>query len=502
MPDRPKTWPSTRWIVRYRLRALGRSLRAQAFEWLALAPLILGGALWVLHRLLGDLRPILRAVFEGESGGETLATVVRLGLLAWTAAQLPAIWRELFAPGALSDACDASPTPPLARWNTAWIALWGRNLIPAAGLCFATFALADADAVAAPWLGDLVRWLAVALALTFIQLPLGLVLIRFGLLSDSGLLGLALGLGALALLPAGGTVLLPWWPAATLAEETLTRALALEGATNSPVWVWWMLGLEVPVLGTLGGWLYLRWWRRLRDSASVARRPGPGLAGRFERWLPRMVLGSPELRALVVRDLRLVWRRFSAAVPLALAVAAVGWVAVARTLAHGGLSAPGQRRLVILGGGLVAVAVAALVPLLLAHQLPRLWMEKGSGVDFERLGQAKSTTALLLVAPWLLATAILPLVLGGLSPAQAWATAGLTILAGWMASAMVAAAVWEIATQPLLGLVSSALLGLAFVGLLAFYPEAWWMWLVVHFWIVGLVAGRAGRRVRFTEIVR
>lgn len=499
MPELPSPLRATLWIVRYRLRALAGRARAHAFELLALAPLILGAALWVLHRMLGDLRPLLRHRLGDHPLGGPLETFALLLVLALTGLQLPAVWRELLARSPLSDACDASPTPPLARWYAALLAMVGRQLAAAGVIAFAALALADPTS-RQDWPGWLASLLAMSLALALVQLVLGLVLVRFGLLTDGALLLLSLGLAALALLPHGSLLLFPWWPATSLLHGVLAQALGLGPPSHVAWWTWGALGLEALVLLPLGARLWLRWWRPLRASVDLARRPGPGLAGRFEAWLPHLVSGSTALRALVVRDLRLIWRRFSAAVPIALSTAALVWGAVLLGLIYGSPDGTGRRPLVIVGAGLVAVVVAALGPLLLAYQLPRLWMEKGSGVDFALLGKAKSTTTLLLVAPWLLSTAALPLIFGDPTTGAAWGTAGLAMLAGWMSSAMVAATVWEVASQPLLGLLLSALLGFAFAALLAFYPHAWWLWWVLHLWILGMVAGRAGRRVRFTEI--
>ena len=146
------------------------------------------------------------------------------------------------------------------------------------------------------------------------------------------------------------------------------------------------------------------------------------------------------------------------------------------------------------------LAIVALVPFLLKHQLPRFWIEKSTGVDLERIWAAKLwTAALLALLPFAAGVVILAAAPDLSSAGKAVAILQLAA-AAWIVTSVLALAVFEIAAQPLLGLLFGSLLGLALAALFIFYPQAWWLWAVGYLWVASQIAGRATRRVRLVEV--
>ncbi len=486
-------------ILRYRGRALRRWIGAYAFELFCLSPIIVGGALWVLDRQLTHLRqPLARALRDaGES-----PSLACLGLaLLLLAVALPATFRELYDHRGASGTLDALPIPATARFHAS-LAVELTRILPALGvLLLATGALAGE---LLPFSLDLAeRCARLAAALTVIALGrfvTALALAHFSLLAR----GRWLVIGALVLLAlaapesARRMIFLPLLAPAAQLQTVFSSALVDSGDSGMAAEPW-TLAATALILYALAGGAYLTWHRR--DLEVAARLSGARDHGR--RWTARLLdwqsRSGKAVAVQVVRDLALVLRRFSQAVPLAAGIALVLDAAVLVVLADGRLPELWQPRLAAAGLALSVLAVVSLVPFLLKHQLPRFWIEKSTGVDLEQIWKAKlQTAAILAAAPVLAGTAIL---LAAPFDAAAKGTAILQLLAAaWIVTSILGLAVFEIAAQPLLGLIFGSLLGLALSALFVFYPQAWWLWAVLYVYVAGQIAGRATRRVRLLEI--
>lgn len=401
--------PKTLFILRYQTRALARAIRAHTFELFILGPIILGGALWVLHRLAGHAQgPIARAIDTHGPWGIGAALAVPLVLL-----QVPAVFRDLRGPSATVAALDAAPIPSGTRFAVALAAAVARNLPVMAVLLILSTPLV-------PSAGG--TWVHRGLLLTLVAFPLG------------------------------------------LAQLLLARAL----------------GPRTP-----------------RPVPSQRRRPWLD-----QPWLAPLLGRSRAEQALVRRDLRLVLRRFSPAVPLVWTASLILVAVALLVLLDGGLPVAWRQRLAVLATALATLLPVMLLPFLLKFQLPRFWMEKSSGADDDTVWRSKMRAASLLTIPGFLVGALLLLALLPLPMVERWMAVGQLALATWMATSLIAVALFEIASQPILGLVFGSMIALAMACLVIFYPKAWWLWLAFHAYLLGQVAGRAGRRVHLTDIER
>ncbi len=511
-------------ILRYRLRVLRRWLGAHAFEIFVLAPVIVGGVLWVVDRQLTHLREPLAGFAAGADPAPGSASLALALLLV--AAALPATLRELYDHRGASGYLDALPVPPLSRFHATLAVELTRALPPIAVLLLATGALAGEVLPPASILAERsARLLAALLALALSRVAVALAVVRFRLLAR----GRWLALGAVAALavvlphPAARLALLPWLAPAAQLETVFLDALGVGGAATA--WARpWPLALTVLALYLLARVLYLAWHRRDLETANhfssaragrlIARllalgaaprtsacgggsRPNPTVPG--ASWLLQLAPGQPAA-AQVGRDVALVLRCFSPAVPLAAGLALLLDAAVLAVLADLTLPELWRQRIAVAGLALSVLAVVALVPFLLKHQLPRFWIERSTGVELEQVWRAKLWTATLLAAAPASAGVAILLAAPGLGAVNRGAAVLQLLAAAWIVTSILGLAVFEIADQPLLGLLFGSLLGLAVAALFIFYPKAWWLWAVLYAWVASQIAGRATRRVRLLEV--
>ncbi len=491
-------------ILRYRARTLRRWVGAHAFELFCLSPIIVGGVLWVLDRQLTQLREPLVQWFSGDG---PVAGITGLGLaLLLAAAGLPATYRELYDHRRANGYLDALPIPGLARFHASLAAELTRTL-PAFGvLLLAAGALGGELLPSAAVLAErATRLLAALLVLATGRFATALLLGHFRLLARGG--WLAIGILVLLVLgtpdpsspwlDARALLLLPWAAPAAQLQAVFSGALQMPFAGDVSAQPW-ALALTALILYGCARGGYLAWHRR--DLEATSRLGGRGRwwnARRLESR-PRMIRPGNAVGVQVGRDVALVLRRFSQAVPLAAGIwLLLDGVALA-VLADSRLPDLWRQRLAVAGLCLSVLAVVALVPFLLKHQLPRFWIEKSTGVDLEQIWKAKLWTATLLAgAPVLAGTVIL--LLAPFSLAERGTAILQLLAAAWIVTSIVALAVFEIAAQPLLGLLFGALLGLALSALFVFYPRAWWLWAALYVYVAAQIAGRATRRVRLLE---
>lgn len=496
-----------RLILRARCRAFLRTLHAYGFELFALGPVIVGGALWVGNRHLVLMRETLEHTWPADSGPLGAPGGASLGLaLGLLALQLPGTFTELYGRRAPGRFLDPLPVRPLTRFHATLAAELARSLAPALVVAVALGTLSGSllpppalaleravGLIAAAALIGLLR-LAWVQAATHWRPPDPPRRIALGL----GLAG-AVGLGLWAPAPALRLLLLPLWAPAAHLDGVVSRALQIPPASGG-LWAG-PLATSVTLLvlylaARLG---YLAGYRS--DLEHADRLIGPSKSRRGPRLALRGLALRPS-RALAVgitRDVQLVLRRFSPAVPLCASCSLLTLAAVASVVFDADLPSLWRQRLALIGSTLAVLACVSLVPFLLKYQLPRFWIEKSTGVEPFDVWKAKLwTSGLLALVPFaagvaILALAPLPWEAKAVTVLQLTATAGIV-------TSIVGLVVFEIAAQPLLGLVFGSLVSLALAALFAFYPQAWWLWLVAYLYVAHQIAGRATRRVRLMEL--
>lgn len=481
-------------LLRLRAVTARRWLGAHAFALFVLAPMVVGALLWVFDRYVPLVRAGLRdALFAGASpAAGSLLLAMLLTAPTWSALR-----RDIFPYRSPATLLDTLPIPEGSRFLLVWGSGLLRNLLLVVGLCAALALLARgtvSPGVPFVWGGRLVL---AFLPLTALQILLILALVRLRHRYTAPLLAAVVVLvvwAARSVAPAAALVLLPWWPTADQLDKVLRQALgAPVHAAPGPVTAL-LAGLA---LTAVAGWLFVHQRRRHLATAapSTARRRtwAAALLGRVRR--PAMVQ--------LVRDLLLLARRFSPVVYVAAALALVAEAAVLLAVPRLDLDAFLRGRLALTGCTLAVLCAAALAPLLLRHQLPRLWLERTSGLEVRQLWRAKVWLARCLALPLVLAGGLVALALG--TPLS---VAGLgrflleLMAAAWIVASVVGLATFEVAEHPLIGLTWSAMIGLSLAGLLIFYPIYWPFWLTGYALLASVLADRATARARFTEVVR
>ena len=489
-------------------RLFRRFLSEHAFVLFILGPMVVGAVAWVAERYLNLLRqPLLQLLDPGSAFPDRASTVLGLvvAALLW-----PSSLREVFGRGGRGqDLLDVLPISEGRRFlAAAWVSIarvLGLALVFVAGL----WALEQEPAFF-ELNGMLPARLAVLglafAAVAMLDLLLVVVLVPLGLASTGRLLGLA---GAAIF------ILIAPFPSALWLLSPLSlvgRPLAAAGAAalgsnaaflaTHPTSPSWMALLVFALLSaTVAGWIFVvRRRGDLEKAQSLdlpAKRSGlPGqrlLQGLMDRLPPSTV-------AQLKRDLLMILRRFSPAVPLALGLTLLSDLMLILVAFDPNLPALWIHRAMVSAAFVGALAMVSMVPFLLKDQLPVFWLEKSSGVALDHVWQTKWILSALVVLPQVLVTGLLIL---WLSPGESWdrmisvlqmiATAGI-------AATLVGTTVFEIAEQPILGLLFSAFVSSAVASLMIFYPQAWWLWLAFFGYLVSLVSDRAARRVRYTEV--
>ena len=524
---------STFFILRYRLRAFGRGIRAHGFEIFFLGPLIVGGALWVVDRNLGHLRqPLADALASGAISAAVPETASLVLALLLVALSLPATFSELYGQRRSAAMLDTLPVAEISRYHAS-LAVELTRCLPALAVLLLSAGALGGRLLPSPGqlAGRTARCLAALITLALLRCLATLILAHArrraaGSRSRWRIAGrwlALLGVLALALAaphPSLRFLLLPLLAPAAQLETTFLETLG-SPIGDPALWAHPLaLATTAAMLYLLVRRLYLAWRRRDLEVArplslppqslsegsraqpsGATRRAGRGTS-RLLAWLrrsPRLGI-SPALAALIGRDLKLVLRRFSPAVPLSFGLALTIQAVVATVLLATSLPPAWLPRLAVAGLTLSTLATVALVPFLLKHQLPRFWIEKSTGVDLEQIWRAKLWLAGLLAAiPFASGTLIL-LAAPDLEP-MLKGTAMLQLIATTViVASILGLAVFEIAAQPLLGLVFGSLVGLALAALFVVYPKAWWLWAVFYGYVAGQIAGRATRRVRLVEV--
>ncbi len=236
--------------------------------------------------------------------------------------------------------------------------------------------------------------------------------------------------------------------------------------------------LTAVVQAALAFVLHARW--RAAD-AEFAQRLGARerWGGSVERFAKRACSNNETLAAQLARDLRLVLRGFSSAVYAAAGVGALLILLLVALLA-GGVLAEGQAEglgsmtwlpkvLAVKFACVLAVAaLASLVPVLVAHQEPHLWLERSVGLKGEDAWRAKLYLARVVTAPAAAAVWVAGLLCGAVPAAYALPLLAECVWLWWLVSTAAGGLAFELPAQPGLALILVLCAGLAAGGLTAF----------------------------------
>jgi hypothetical protein len=207
-----------------------------------------------------------------------------------------------------------------------------------------------------------------------------------------------------------------------------------------------------------------------------------GVDGR-ENGGGRERVGSEAVRSAVAaqlaRDLQLTLRGFSSAVYVAAGVAALALLLLVALLA-GGVVPKGESAEWLaatwLPGALAVkvacvvstVALASLVPVLVAHESPHLWLERSVGVRGEDAWRAKLYAARVLTLPVAVAAWLAGVLCGAVPFVYALPLLAECLWLWWLVGTLAGGLAYEMPEQPGLALILTACATLGAGGLAAF----------------------------------
>jgi hypothetical protein len=366
-----------------------RWARQNLYVLLILTPLVLGMTYFGVGRILQDAA---WTPSRGEAFGLAVLTTACVVLLAMSRASA-----EIYHPRRPESLLD---TLPVAA-DTHLQAALARRLVRAA-------AVACAAGVARVLIGggpvDLTLAAALLLfvaLLALAELFAALEWIHWGHKGERGHALSALAVAGAAAV-AGGALLWLVVKPAQVADAERVAALTGGGVLAAALYVFSLV-------------LHRRWrGADIEYAKRVRARGGKGLD--VERLLRRLS-ATESVRAQLARDLRLTWRGFSSAVYAAAGVAVLWLSVLAALLLSGLLPAGGEPPswldatwlppvlAVKFACVLAASTMAALVPVLVAHQSPHFWLERAAGVAGveawrAKLYYARAVTLPAAVAAW------------------------------------------------------------------------------------------------------
>jgi hypothetical protein len=280
--------------------------------------------------------------------------------------------------------------------------------------------------------------------------------------------------GARALALVGSLVVCAAAAGALLASVVRPDALTLFDSTSLFV----CGALTTVVLAASAFAAHARW--RAADSEFAQRLGARGRWGALiERFARRACRNNETLAAQLARDLRLVLRGFSSAV---YAAAGVGVLLIVLLVAlllsdllaereaegFGSMTWLPKVLAVKFACVLASAALASLVPVLVAHQEPHLWLERSVGLKGEDAWRAKLYLARVVTAPAAAAAWAAGVLCGAVPAAYALPLLAECAWLWWLVSTTAGGLAFEMPAQPGLALILVLCAGLAAGGLTAF----------------------------------
>ena len=235
--------------------------------------------------------------------------------------------------------------------------------------------------------------------------------------------------------------------------------------------------LTAALLTALAFAAHARW--RAADAEFAKRLGARETWGGFVEWVAGRVCGGRrELSAQLARDLRLTLRGFSSAVYAAAGVGVLVVLLLFALLAgdalpagesEGWSSATWLPRVLAVKFACVlgTAALASLLPVLVAHQRPHLWLERSAGLSGEDAWRAKLYLARVLTSPAALAAWVVGVASGAVPSLYAVPLLAECAWLWWLVSTAAGALAFEMPEQPGLALILVLCAALAAGGLTA-----------------------------------
>jgi hypothetical protein len=251
-----------------------------------------------------------------------------------------------------------------------------------------------------------------------------------------------------------------------------------------------LLACGVLTAAALAGLAFVLYGHWHAADAEFAKR-----LGARERWgefvdkLARRVCGKRQaVASQLARDLRLTLRGFSSAVYAAAGVCALVVLLLFALLAGGAVpageaegwaSATWLPRVLALKFAcvLATAALASVLPVLVAHQRPHLWLERAAGLEGEDAWRAKLYLARVVTLPAAAAVWMTGVVCGAVPGAYALPLLAECAWLWWLVSTAAGGLAFEVPDQPGLALILVLCAALAAGGLTAF---AWPVGLAIY----------------------
>ena len=460
-------------------RSLLRWARQHVYAWLVLAPVVLGITYFTAVRIANNLpewQPSLPLTLA-------FATAFNLGLIGLSLSRASA---ELYHPRRPESYFDALPISAATHLHAALAIRFARTGAVGAAALIARAAFGGIDSIRVLDLPPLLCFIAVT---SLSETLAALNWIHWGhtrnLRAAAAAMFVILVNGFL-----GGLLL-----------TMMLRPSSFSARTE--LWLPIICLGWIPVVYCLVYLLNARWRRSDIEYArrlQTASRSPIALELALERRL------APVVAAQLARDVRLTVRAFSSAVYVVFAIAALITVALIAALTTDWLppimdqppflDATWLLQVVAikLACVLAVVALAALLPVLIAYELPHMWLERAAGTTGLDLLRAKIWYARLLTLPaplitWLAGTAT------GTAPLYY----ALPLLAEclwlwWLVSSIMGALSFEMPTRPDLAIIVIGTLGLA-LGLVA--AMLWPVGLIVYPQAMHSLDDRGRQRARY-----
>lgn len=244
-----------------------------------------------------------------------------------------------------------------------------------------------------------------------------------------------------------------------------------EGAWLRPAWLWpsagaaWSLALYLMIRRAHDRW-------RPSDMEYAKRLQSSGRWNLFRLSAFKRRFG-PSVAAQLLRDLQLTLRAFSSAVYVVLVIALVLHAGLFMLLTANTLPPPYEIRgwfdqtwqpwamTAKLACVCVVATLGALVPVLLAYELPHFWMERALGVKGLDLWEAKLWYARLVSLPAPVSVWLVALSTGEVAPNYALALLAECAWLWWMSSSIIGALSFEMPDRPALAIMIMTLMSLA-----------------------------------------
>jgi hypothetical protein len=441
-----------------------RWARQHIYSWLILAPLVLGLTYFTIVRVTGNLPPWQ----PSRSFAVALAALFEAVLIGLSLSRASAELYHLRRP---ESYFDALPLDPNTHLLAALIGRLGRTTVVAALILLARFLSSESYR---PGLIDLPGVILFVLVTSLAEIYGALNWIHWGHARNKQVA--IISIVTLLLSVILGSSLL----ARVIEPEQFPSGYSYYLFILSGTWAAFLYGL------TRG--FHLRW--RAADIEYAKRLESSGRWNVFNARLLKRKL-APPVAAQLARDLQLTLRAFSSAVYVVLLIAAL-WVIVmvvvviedmfpfAPDFSIAGwldLTWLPQSLAIKFACVLVTTSLASLLPLLVAYELPLLWVERAIGTTGLDIFQAKLWYTRIVTIPAPLVVWTVGVMTGKEPLSYALPLAAECLFLWWLVSSITGSLSYEMPERPGLAIIVMATVGLA-AG--AFAAMLWPVGLIIY----------------------